>query len=69
MEQTSRTRLPTHYRVCSECGLNNAPANNRPCPNCNHDPDSDVTPVQAQARLDYALRAVGHRPRRCPPGS
>ena len=49
MQQNPGKRLPTHYRACPECELNNAPANNQRCPNCNHDPDRDVTPEQAQA--------------------
>ena len=44
-----RETAPDHYRACPECELNNAPANNQRCPNCNHDPDRDVTPEQAQA--------------------
>ena len=47
-----------------DLGLNNAPANNQRCPNCDHDPDQDATPEQAHARLDYALRTAGHDPSR-----
>ena len=56
--------VPTHYRACPECGLNNAPANNQKCPNCGHDPDLDFTPEKAQASIDYALRTAGHDPGR-----
>ena len=43
-------RLPTHYRVCPECESEQRPRpTTKRCPNCNHDPDRDVTPEQAQA--------------------
>ena len=45
------TFLPTHYRACPECGMNNAPANNRHCSNCQHDPDATVTHTEAVDRL------------------
>lgn len=64
MEQARRTRLPTHYRVCPECGLNNAPGNNQVCPNCGYDPDQDFSPEKARASIDYALRTAGHDPGR-----
>ena len=64
MTQASRTRLPTHYRGCPQCGLNNAPANNQHCPNCGHDPDQDFSPEKARASIDYALRTAGHDPGR-----
>ena len=34
-ERTNRPEhLPTHFATCPHCGLNNAPANVRPCGNC-----------------------------------